>query len=215
LSLNIFRRHLALGLTAMLVLAGCSGGSHVTRTQPLSKSADAPYENVLVIALLSKFDSRKRLEKAVVQQLADLGTTAVAATSMMESTTPVTRKNFIAMVDKFGSDGVLVSHLEDLKQQAGKKDASPQATYNVRPTYYFNVWNVELTEYVEPPFFGVESSFILATEMYSVRDEEAVWAIESKSQIVQEVSQPRPYGVFIDEAKTITRYLARDKLIAK
>ena len=134
---------------------------------------------------------------------------------MMESTTPVTRKNFIAMVDKLGSDGVLVSHLEDLKQQAGKKDANPQATYNVRPTYYFNVWNVELTEYVEPPFFGVESSFILATEMYSVRDEEAVWAIESKSQIVQEVSQPRPYGVFIDEAKTITRYLARDKLIAK
>jgi hypothetical protein len=210
-----FWRTAALGFSTAIALAACSSGSQVTRVQPVSTSADTPYQNILVIALLAKFGSRKQLEKAVVQQLADLGTHAVASTSMMDTRTPVTRQTFLAMVDKLGSDAVLVSQLADLQQEARKKDANPQATYNVRPTYYYNVWNVELTEYVEPPFIGVESSFVLATQVFSVRDKEAVWAIESKSKFVQEITQPRPYLVFIEEAETITKYLARDGLIAR
>ncbi len=77
------------------------------------------------------------------------------------------------------------------------------------------MWSVELTEYVEPPFIGVESSFVLATQVFFARDQEAVWAIESKSKFVQEITQPRPYLVFIEEAETITKYLARDGLIAR
>lgn len=210
-----FWRHAVLGFSAAIALAACSSGSQVTRVQPVSTSADTPYQNILVIALLAKFGARKQLEKAVVQQLADLGTHAVASTSMMDTRTPVTRQTFLAMVDKLGSDAVLVSQLADLKQEASMKDANPQATYNVSPTYYYNVWNVELTEYVEPPFIGVESSFVLATQVFSVRDKEAVWAIESKSKFVQEITQPRPYLVFIEEAETITKYLARDGLIAR
>ena len=210
-----FWRMAALCCCTVITLSACSAGSQVTRVQPVSESADTPYQNVLVIALLASFDSRKRLEKAVVADLAELGTDAVASTSMMDTKTPVTRKVFAAMVDKLGSDGVLVSQLAGLTQEAGMKDANPQSTYNVRPTYYYNVWSVELTEYVEPPFFGVENSFVLATQMYSVRDEKAVWAIESKSKFVWEASQPRPYLVFLDEAQTITRYLATDGLIAR
>lgn len=210
-----FWRTAVLGFSAAIALAACSSGSQVTRVQPVSTSADTPYQNILVIALLAKFGARKQLEKAVVQQLADLGTHAVASTSMMDTRTPVTRQTFLAMVDKLGSDAVLVSQLADLKQEASMKDANPQATYNVSPTYYYNVWNVELTEYVEPPFIEVESSFVLATQVFSVRDKEAVWAIESKSKFVQEITQPRPYLVFIEEAETITKYLARDGLIAR
>ncbi len=208
-------RTAVLGFSTAIALAACSSGSQVTRVQPVSTSADTPYQNILVIALLAKFGARKQLEKAVVQQLADLGTHAVASTSMMDTRTPVTRQTFLAMVDKLGSDAVLVSQLADLKQEAGMRDANPQATWNVRPTYYFNVWSVELTEYVEPPFIEVESSFVLATQVFSVRDKEAVWAIESKSKFVQEITQPRPYLVFIEEAETITKYLARDGLIAR
>lgn len=70
-------------------------------------------QDILISALLAKFGARKQPEQAVVQQLADLG-----------------------------SDAVLVSQLADLKQETGMRDANPQATYNVTPAYYFNVWNV-------------------------------------------------------------------------
>jgi len=198
-----------------ITLVACSSGHYVTRVQSVPESADVPYQNILVVALLSTFDARKGLENAVVKDLTSRGIKAVASTSMMTTKTPITKSTFVAMVDELGSDGLLVSHLVAAESKVRAKDANPQRTINVRPTYYFNVWNVQVTEYVEPTFVGVEASFVLATEMYSVRDQEAVWAIESNSDFVQEITEPRPYLVYIDEAQKIVGHMASDGVIAQ
>jgi hypothetical protein len=197
-----------------IVLAACSSKQYVTRVQAVPESADVPYENILVVVLLPSFDARKGLENAVVKELADRGIKAVASTSKMTTKTPVVKSTFVAMVDEFDSDALLVSHLVDIESKVAAKDANPQTTVNVRPTYYFNVWSVQVTEYVEPQFVGVEAAFVLATEMYSVRDRKAGWAIESTSDFVQEITEPRPYLVYIDEAQKIVGYLATDGVIA-
>jgi hypothetical protein len=49
-------------------------------------------QKILVITLFSSFDSRRYLEDEVVRHLAELGTDAVASTSMMNTKTPVTRR---------------------------------------------------------------------------------------------------------------------------
>jgi hypothetical protein len=210
-----FRLRTLLIIVATVVLAACSTGPQITRTQDLSKSADAPYKNILVVAQFESFDVRKSLEKEVVTELSKRGTDAVASTSLMKTTTPVTRQTFLTMVEKIDADAVLITQLVNIKSQAVVTDASPEATYNVRPTYYFNVWNVELTEYVEPPFLGVEGSVVLATQIYSALSREAVWAIESKSDFVQESGVPRPYAFFVDEATAITAHMSRDRLIVQ
>jgi hypothetical protein len=207
------RTLLIIGATA--VLAACSTGPLITRTQDLSESADAPYKNILIVALFASFDTRKGLEKAMVTQLSERGTDAVASTSMMKTTTPVTRQTFLAMLEKIDADALLVTQLVNIDSHAVLTDASPEATYNVRPTYYFNVWNVELTEYMEPPFLGVEGTVVLATQIYSVQSREAVWAIESKSDFVQDSGVPRPYTFFLDEARAITTHMSRDGLIVQ
>jgi hypothetical protein len=92
-------------------------------------------------------------------------------------------------------------------------DGSPEATRNITPTYYFNVWEVELTEYIEPPSMKVTSSLVLATQVYSVRNREPVWAIESRSRVVLDPSQPRHYPFIADEVEAITSYLITDGLI--
>ena len=198
-----------------VALAACSMGPQVTRTQDVSESAEMPYRHILVIALFSKFDTRKRLEIEVVKKLSELGTTAVASTSMMNTKTPVTRQTFLAMVEKLDSDAVLITQLVDIDSKASMKDMSPEATYKVRPTYYFNVWDVELTEYVEPQMLELKSSLVLTTELYSVLKREPVWAIESKSQIVQEGDPGRNYTIFVAEAEAIGVHLSRDGLIAR
>ena len=55
---------LLLGVT--VVLTTSYARPRITRTQDVSESADIPYKNILIIALFSKFDSRRRLEQAVV-----------------------------------------------------------------------------------------------------------------------------------------------------
>ncbi len=198
-----------------LALGACATGPQITRTQEVSESAETPYQKILVVTLLSSFDSRRYLEDEVVLQLLKLGTDAVASTSMMNTKTPVTRQTFLAMVEEIDADAVLVTRLVSLETKGTMKNMNPQATRNFRPTYYYNVWSVELEEYVEPQAVQFKHSLMLATQLYSVHSREPVWAIESKSKIVQSFDQMKGYSIIADEAKAIATYLSRDGLIAQ
>ncbi len=200
-----------LGIAA--VLGACATGPQVTKTLDVLESTDAPYQKVLVIALFDAFDTRRYLEDEVVKQLAEVGTDAVASTSMMNSTTPVIRQTFEDMVDKISADVVLVTQLASLKSKGTVKDMSPEATVNFRPTYYYNVWSVEQTEYVEPQAVDFEHSLVLTTQAYSVLKQESVWAIESRSKIDVDFDEVANYSVILNEAKAITSHLAMDGLL--
>jgi hypothetical protein len=213
---KIFWSLALLHLGVALACAPSYAGSRITRTQDVSASADTPYQNILVIALFSKFDSRRRLEKAVVNELSERGSHGVASTSLMDTKTPVTRETFRAMLEKLDSDAVLVTQLVDIESQARMTEsASPEASLKVRPTYYFNVWEVQIREYAEPQSLEIKSSYVLATQLYSVLSQDAVWAIESESKIVESGGAAENYLVFLDEGKAIVKYLWKDRLIAR
>ena len=198
-----------------VAVAACSTGPQVTTTQKFAESTSAPYENLLVIFLADKFDSRRYLEIEVVKKLAENGTQAVASTSMMDSRTPKTRQTFLAMVEKTGADAVLVTQIANLQSEGTVVDMNPEATYNFRPTYYYNVWSVDLQEYKEPQAVDFEHSLALATQLYSVSSKDVVWAIESHSNIKQAFDQGPDYSIYVDEAKAIASSLRKDGLISK
>jgi hypothetical protein len=202
-------------ILAMVVLfGGCAAGPRVTIVQEMSDSADAPYDNILVVSLFESFDTRRYLEKEIVAQLKAQGVKAVASTSLMDTRTPVTRATFLAMVENLDSDAVLVTRLVSLNTGAKMQDMNPQSTHIFRPTYYYNVWSVELTEYVEPQSMELSHALVLATQLYSVLNREPVWAIESKSNIVQDYDHRQDYSVIVDEAKAITSHMSLDGLLA-
>ena len=213
--LRIFGHRALPFFSLAVLLSACAAGTQVTRVQDLSENADTPYKKILIIALLSSYDGRRYLEKEVALQLAELGTDAVASTTMMNTMTPVTRKTFLAMVEEIGADAVLITQLISAETDAKIKTARPEATYNIRPTYYYNVWSVDLTEYVEPAGVEYAHSLALATQLYAVSTREAVWGIEAKFKIIQEVDQAWSYSVFPDQAKVISRQLSKDGLIAR
>jgi hypothetical protein len=198
-----------------LALAACASAPKVTRVQELSASADAPYNKVLVIFLASTFDPRRYLETEIVKALEAQGIEAVASTSMMDSRTPVVRSTFVAMVDQVEADAVLVTQLVSLTSTAKVVDMSPEATTIFRPTYYYNVFSVETTEFVEPQSLDVTSSLVLGTQLYSAKNRDVVWAIESSSKLRRDTEQVRDYSVYVDEANAIVNYMSRDGLIAK
>ena len=210
-----FRQNVLPIVVAAVVLGACGTVTHVTRTQAVPESANTPYEKILVITLFDSFDARVYLEKEVVIKLTALGVGSVASTTMMDSRTPVTRATFMAMVDEIGADAVLITQLSKLSTKAEVKDMRPEATYNIRPTYYYNVFSVDLQEYVEPQSVEFEYDLVLATEMYEVSSRKPVWGIEAQSKIVNDHEQVRDYNVFIDEADAIVSHLSMDGLIAQ
>ncbi len=202
-----------LALSTTLFAACGAGPTKVTTTQKLAAAADAPYENVLVIFLAESFDSRRYLETEIVKSLAENGTKSVRSTSMMDSRTPVTRQTFVDMVDEINADAILVTTIADLQSSGKVVNMNPQATYNFRPTYYYNVWSVDLQEYREPQAVDFEHKLSLATQMYSVQSEDVVWAIESNSDVIQAFDDGRDYSIFVKEAKAIVNSLAKGGLI--
>lgn len=213
---SIVLRVTAVSILAMgFILSSCGGSRQVTQTQELSAAADAPYKNVLVIFLAKSFDARRYLETEIVKKLAEHGTNAVRSTSMMDSRVPVTRQTFQAMVDEIGADAVLVTQLAALQTTGTVVDMNPQATYNFQPTYYYNVWSVDLTEYVAPQAVDYDSKLSLATQLYSVQNEDVVWAMESNSNIHRAFDKGPDYSIFVKEAGAIVTQMLHGGLIAK
>jgi len=202
-----------LGLSIAILVAGCSSAPQVKRIRDIPATADVPYENILVITLLDSFDARRYLETEVVKNLAALGTTAVASTSMMDTKTPVSRQLFVEMAEKIGADAVLVTQPASLETTANIVTMRPERTVNFRPTYYYNVFSVEVTEYLEPRSVDFEHELVMVSELYSVRNREPVWAIQSSSTIKMGHETTRDYDIVLDEAAAITRNLAADGLI--
>ena len=58
-------------------------------------------------------------------------------------------------------------------------------------------------------------SILLGTQLYSVRDKDAVWAIESKTKINPELGEHVSYSMYVDEAEAITARMSKDGLIGK
>jgi len=201
-------------LSTLLILGACSG-VQVKRIQPLAETADAPYKNVLVVSLFDSFDVRRYLEKEIVRELEGRGVRAVASTSLMDTKTPVTRETFLAMLDAEGSDALLLTQLVDLNTEAKLKDARPKSTYNVWPTYYYNVYNVQLTEYVAPKTMELNHTIVLASQVYSVGTKEPVWGIESNTKLSVDFNHRGDTSIMATEAKSIVNYLSRDGLLAQ
>lgn len=200
-------------LCALVALCSCAS-TQITQIQELSETADAPYGNVLVISLFKSFDARRYMEKEIVKQLEAKGVSAVASTSLMDTRTPVTRKTFQDMAASLNSDAVLVTQLVSFDTKAKMKDARAQSTYNIRSTYYYNVWSVELTEYVSPQTLQLNHDIALAIQLYSVAKQEPVWAIESRTKISMDYDERGDISVMTDEAKVIASHLSRDGLLS-
>ena len=196
-----------------LFLSACAG-PQVTRTQPLEDSADAPYGDVLVVSLFKSFDMRRFFEREIVKQLEERGIEAVASTSIIDVNTPLNRDNIVAAVSEAGADAVLVTQLLDSETVARFRDRSPESTYNIRPTYYFNVWSVEYTEYVEPPGLETKHELTMASQVFSVSTKEPVWTIETRSKLKRNIDGHFSGTSIADESKAIVGALARDGLLS-
>jgi hypothetical protein len=202
-------------LVAVALLLSACAGPQVMRTQSLDKAADAPYDNVLVVSLFKSFDMRRFLEREIVKQLEAQGIDAVASTSMIDVKTPLNRETVLEAVGKSNADAVLVTQLLDVETTSRFRDRRPESTYNVRPTYYYNVWNVELTEYSEPQGLEAEHRFTMATQVFSVSTKKPVWTIETSSKLKRNIDQQFSGTSVMDEAKAIARAMSRDGLIAR
>jgi hypothetical protein len=213
---SIPRRQTILLLAVLAAtLVSCASSPRAVRVLPVTASADVPYKKILVIGLGKSFDTRRYFEKELVDRLGEMGTEAVASTSMMNTKTPVTRETFVQMVDEIGADAVLVSRLVTVESNAKMIDANPLFKRSIHSTYYYNLYEVTMSEYEEPETIRFKHTVKLATQLISVASKGPVWAIESEAKAAQDITHDRIYSIFVDNAESIAKAMRQDGLIAR
>lgn len=200
-------KKLGITLAIAVLVAACAAPPRVTTTHEIKEGSETGFDNILVLVLFSKFDSRRYLEDEIVKHLAANGVQAVASTSMMTSETLLNRKFILETMTELGSDALLFTQLADLRSTGKVKDMSPEATYNIRPTYYVNVFSVDLQEYLEPQNVIFTSELSTATDMYSFATKEKIWGVTTYSKIKGNEDHMRDYSVIVAEANAIVSSL--------
>lgn len=207
-------QHIGLVFIA-LTLAACGGVPQVKRLDAPAEPAGTPYTNILVISLFDSFDTRRYFEEETVKALKAGGTQAVTLTSLLKIGTPVNRETVIPVVEKIGADAVLVTQVTDMQTTGKIKDRRPESSTNIRPTYYYNVFSVDVTEYVEPPAVQYHFNLALRADLIAVDNKESVWAVASTTKDKSDFEGTRDYSKIVNQAKAIVDALASDHLIAR
>ena len=211
----IISRRSPVGVLALILLTACMTPKVTTSTSKgLPDASDGPYRNVLVMVLFSKFDTRRYLEDEIVNDLKAQGVEAVASTSMMNSRTPLTREFIIETMTELGSDALLLTQLADLQSGGKVIDMNPQETYNIRPTYYYNVFTMDLTEYIEPQDLKITHSLSTSSDLYSFNSKSKVWSMITHSKIKENVDHMRDYSIILREADAISAAMLRDEVVS-
>jgi hypothetical protein len=209
-----------------ITVSGCANKAHLIQVQPLEKTAAMPYNKVLVVGLFNSFETRSLAERAMVQDIGRGVPGAVAATSFMKTTTPLTSENIMAVVKESGADAVLVTQLIDFSQGKSKlKSRDPKTSYKVNPantypgnyypSYYYNVWEVQIKEYMEPQYVQTKATLQLMTELYQVDNQQRVWAVESEAKIVKDLSRPEYHPFIASESSRIVGKMRSDGALQK
>jgi uncharacterized lipoprotein YmbA len=66
----VISKRLVIGLA--IALSACASGPQITTVQELQQSADAPYDNILVVSLFESFDTRRYLEHPNARDASDV-----------------------------------------------------------------------------------------------------------------------------------------------
>jgi hypothetical protein len=202
-------------ITLLVILtSGCAVPPKATITQDVTESAEVPFQNTLVLVLFSKFDTRRYLEDEIVKHLDAQGIKAVASTSMMTTKTPLTRDFILETMTELGSDSLLLTQLANLETTGEVKSMNPEVTYNVRPTYYVNVFTVDQQEFIEPQTVRFTHYLSTSSDLYSFKTKEKIWGMITYSKIKQNVDNMREYSIIVDEANAIVNSMLDDAVVS-
>ncbi len=193
-----------------ILLAACAASTRVAKTYSDDAYANSSFSNFLVIGVAGNYNSRTQFERSVVSGLRTAGASASAYYSVVQGNEPISRDVVLGAVQSGSFDAVLVTRVIGQQTDVHVKSGSAGAkatTIGGSPVNFFR-YNYE--ELNEPQSISLNTTVVLATELFSSADEKMIWAIESSS------TDDAVIGVLIDNvAASIVSRLRRDGLIGR
>jgi len=200
----------AVGVMLLALLAACSSSLSSTKTFEDPEYVGASYDNILVIGVAGSYDSRARWERTMASRITRQGASASAYYSVVGRNQEINRNTVSNAVRSNGFDAVLLTRVQsqasDVNVRRGASTAKV-SRMNDRPVDLFR-YDYEILN--NPDTINVQSTVVLATELFDAGDEKRIWAIEST------ISDKENVNYLIEDAiDMVVRELGRDRLIGR
>ena len=163
---------------------------------------------MLVIAVASDYDARAQFERQVASGIRASGAAATPYYTVIGRNPPVTRNDVANAVRARDFDAVLFTRVKGQASKVDVKDGISQAKTTRKDGGVVNLFRYDYQVLNEPDTVEVRTTVTLVTELYAAADEKKVWAIESVSSDMKDVSE------LIDrQVSAIVGQLRRDGMI--
>jgi hypothetical protein len=193
-----------------ILLTACAASTQVAKTYSDDAYANSSFGNFLVIGVAGNYNSRAQFERTVVSGLRAEGASASAYYSIVQGNEPISRDAVLAAVQSGNFDAVLVTRVLDRQMDVAVKSGSAGAKATTIGGSPINFFRYNYEELNEPQSISLNTTVVLATELFSSADEKMIWAIESSS------TDDAVVAVLIDNvAASIVGRLRRDGLIGR
>ena len=199
---------LAIVLFTGIFLFSCAR-TKLSRTWIDPKYSGSQYDNLLVIGAAEDDNIRRTFEKKFVEKLEAAGIKAVESSSVMSKDQKIDKETILAVVEKTGVDGVLLTYLVAVKE---KDVTSPSVDYSPVDDYRGgttpNLYSAPEYRSSGTQYYSTRVKVRLETNLYDAKTEQKVWSARSATL------NPKSTTALIDSViEVFTRDLKKNKLI--
>ena len=199
---------LAIVLFTGIFLFSCAR-TKLSRTWIDPKYSGSQYDNLLVIGAAEDDNIRRTFEKKFVEKLEAAGIRAVESSSVMSKDQKIDKETILAVVEKTGVDGVLLTYLVAVKE---KDVASPSLDYSPANDYgggtVPNLSSLPGYGSSGTQYYSTRVRVRLETNLYDAKTEQKVWSAQSTT-----LNSKSDTALIDPVIELITKDLKKNKLI--
>ena len=206
--MRLYLARLAIVLLTCIFLISCAE-SKLSRSWTDPKYRGSQYTNLLVIGVAEDENTRRSFEKKFAEKLEAAGIRAVESSSVMSKDQKIDKETILAVVEKTGVDGVLLTYLVAVKE---KDVTSPSVDYSPVDDYRGgttpNLYSAPEYRSSGTQYYSTRVKVRLETNLYDAKTEQKVWSARSATL------NPKSTTALIDSViEVFTRDLKKNKLI--
>ena len=202
------------GIAAILMVAAmaaaCTGPTvhtHVDRVARAKELPNAPYSDILIVAITARGATAREFEEVLAAELADMGVNAVGyhrAASRADVKEEVVRQ----LAADLRSDAILFVTGSLVSAQREVTGSRTDVQAQVKGGGLVDFFRYDYREAKTPAKTDYRVNVQFTTDMFDVESEERIYTVESRTEFAETTSE-----IVVNEAQELAKRMRKDKLV--
>ena len=204
------RARIAVILTIAATVVACAGPTsqtYVDRVARAKELPNAPYSDILIVAIAERGATAREYEEALAAELTDMGVNAIGyhrAASRADVKEEVVRQ----IAAEQGVDAILFVTGSLVGAQREVTDSRTDVQAQVKGGGLVDFFRYDYKEAKTPAKTDYRVNVQFTTDMFDVESEERIYTVESRTDLAETTSE-----IIVSEARELAKRLRKDDMI--